>query len=181
MHIFTLMLVSKLLSGKSKRQFKGFKGIVEVKHAIPGRIRFFIPLLKNNPEGCDKLQKQLVKADVIKEISINALTGSLLIIYDKSGTDEATLTGVVVKLLGLEDQVEKSPLSNIGKEINQVMKSLNTSIYEYSNGMVDLNNLITLSFLSMGAYSLIRNPRMLPSGLSLLYWAYNNAQKQLSK
>lgn len=178
MHIFTLMLVSKLLSGKTKRRFKGFKGVVEVKHAIPGRIRFAIPLLKNNQEGCDKLKKQLVKADVIKEISINALTGSLLMVYDKNRTDETTLTGVVVKLLGLEDQVEKSPLSNIGREINQVMKTMNTSIYEYSNGMVDLNNLVTVTFFTMGAYSLIRNPRMLPSGLSLLYWAYNNAQKQ---
>jgi hypothetical protein len=102
-----------------------------------------------------------------------------LIIYDKSKTDEATLTGVVVKLLGLENQIEDKPVPGIGKEINEVMKSLNTSIFEYSNGMVDLNNLITLAFFSMGAYSLFRNPRMLPSGLSLLYWAYNNAQKQL--
>jgi hypothetical protein len=176
--MLTLMLISKLLSGKAKPQFKGFKGVVEIKHAIPGRIRFFIPILKNNPEGCDKLQKQLVKADVIREIKINPVIGSLLMIYDKDGTDEATLTGVVAKLLGLEDQIDQSPLSSIGKEIKQVMKSLNTSVYEYSNGVVDLNNLITLGFFSLGAYSLLRNPRTLPSGLSLLYWAYNNAQKQ---
>ncbi len=176
--MLTLMLISKLLSGKAKRKFNGFKGVVEIKHAIPGRIRFFIPILKNNPDGCDKLQKQLVKAEVIREIKINPVIGSLLMIYDEDGTDEATLTGVIVKLLGLEDQVDESPLSSAGKEIKQMMKSLNTSVYEYSNGMIDLNNLITLAFFSMGAYSLIRNPRMLPSGLSLLYWAYNNAQKQ---
>ena len=178
MHIFTLMLISKLLKGKSKKHFKGFKGIIEIRHSLNGRIRFFVPKLKGNPEACASLEKHLIKAEVIREIKINHVSGSVLLIYKPGGADDATLTGVLVKLLGIEKEIEKDPTPVVGKELSGLLKSINTAIYEHSNGLLDLNNLITMSFMSMGIFSMIKSPRILPSGLSLLYWAYNNATRK---
>lgn len=181
MHILTIMLLSRLLKGKQNKPFKGFREVVEIKHAFPGRIRFYVPTLKNNPEACLSLKEQLSKAEVISELVVNPVTGSLLIVYQPDATEETTLTGVVIKLLGLEKEVEKEPQPMLGKELTGMVKSLNTSIYEYSDGLMDLSDLVTISFFSLGAYSMLRNPRMLPSGLSMIYWAYRTISVKMGQ
>ena len=137
--------------------------MVEVLHSIPGRVRYFVPSLKNNQEACDQLEKQLLNADAIHQLRINPLTGTVLMLFDPEKIDLATLTGVLVKLLGLEEAVEERPESFLGKEIAVVLDSLNRSIFESTNGMADLNSLVTTTFLSMGLYALLRGSRALPA------------------
>ncbi len=179
MHILTGLLLSKLLTGTgNKKAFRGFRGIVEIRHVIPGRVRFYIPVLKMNVEKGEQLKKGLLKAAAIKQVEINPLLGSVLIIFDTKKIDEVTLTAVLAKLLGLEKEVDKTPTSLIGQKLSRMLKSANSSVYEQTNGMLDLNTAITLSFLSMGVWSILRNPTILPAGISLVYWAYNNATIQ---
>lgn len=179
MHILTGLLLSKLLSGAGqKKAFKGFRGIVEVRHALPGRIRFHIPVLKMDIEKGQLLQKELAKAASIEKVFINPLLGSVLIIFDNNKIDEVTLTAVLARLLRLEKEIRKTPRSLIGQELGSLLKSANSSVYEQSNGLLDLNTAITLSFLSLGVWSVFRNPKVLPAGISLIYWAYNNASMQ---
>lgn len=172
--------MSKLLSGAGKpRTFRGFRGIVEIKHAIPGRVRYYIPFLRNDIEKGQMLEQQLLKASAIKEININPLLGTVLVVYEAGKINEVTLTGVLAKLLGLEKELEKTPRSLIGKELNKVLKSANSTVYEQTDGLLDLNSAITLAFLSLGLWSIARKPSILPAGVSLVYWAYNNSLKQL--
>jgi hypothetical protein len=180
MHILTGLLLSKLFAGSGKaRKFKGFRGIIEIKHTIPGRIRFHIPLLKMDIAKGQLLEKQLLKAAAISQIHVNPLLGSVLIVYDVNKLDEVTLTGVLAKLLGLEKELEKAPKSLVGEEVSKVLKSANSSIYEQTDGLLDLNTTITITFLSLGIWSIIKGPSILPAGISLVYWAYNNSIKQL--
>ncbi len=178
MHILTGLLLSKLFTGSGKpRRFKGFRGIVEIKHAIPGRVRYYIPTLKMNMEKGQMLEQQLQKAAAIKQIKVNTLLGTVIVLYDPGKIDEVTLTGVLARLLGLDKELEKTPRSLIGKEVSQVLKSANSSIYEQTDGWLDLNSAITVTFLSLGLWSIVRRPSILPAGISLLYWAYNNSLK----
>ncbi len=182
MHILTGLILSRLLAGdKKKKAFRGFRNIVEIRHHIPGRVRFYIPSLINNTGAGHNLEKQLIKADPVKQIKINPVTGTLLIIFEQEQIEVATLTGVIVKLLGLEQEIEKTRPSIVGKELYDILKSANSSLYESSNGFVDLNSLITISFLSLGVYSLLRSPKILPAGLSLMYWAYNNSMRNMGQ
>ena len=180
MHILTGLLLSKLFTGSGNpRKFKGFRSIVEVKHAIPGRVRFFIPVLKMDMEKGALLEQQLGKAAAIERITVNPLLGTVLIVYDTDKIDEMTLTGVLAKLLGLEKELEKTPRSVMSQEVTRILKSANSTVYEQTNGLLDLNTAITLTFLSLGIWSVVRNPSVLPAGISLIYWAYNNSMKQL--
>ncbi len=180
MHIITGLLLSKIFAGSGKtKSFKGFRGIVEVKHAIPGRVRFHIPVLKMNLEKGEMLQQQLLNAAAIKELSISPILGTVLVRYDERKIDVMTLTGVLAKLLGLEKELEKTPKSLMGQEVNKVLKSANSSIYEQTDGLLDLNTAISLTFLSMGIWSIIRSPSILPAGISLVYWAYNNSMMKM--
>lgn len=180
MHILTGLLLSKLFAGQAKtRIFRGFRGIVEIKHAIPGRVRYYIPVLKMDVKKGQLLEQQLMKAVAIKEIKVNPLLGTVLVGYDVSKIDEVTLTGVLAKLLGLEKELERTPRSLVGQEVSKVLKSANSSIYEQTEGLLDLNTAITITFLSLGIWSIVRSPSILPAGISLVYWAYNNSMKQL--
>ncbi len=180
MHILTGLLLSKLFAGSGNpRKFKGFRGIVEVKHAIPGRVRFFIPVLKMDMEKGALLEQQLGKAAAIERITVNPLLGTVLIVYDAGKIDVMTLTGVLAKLLGLEKELEKTPRSVMGQEVSRILKSANSTVYEQTDGLLDLNTAITLTFLSLGIWSVVRSPSILPAGISLIYWAYNNSMKQL--
>ncbi len=182
MHIITGLLLSKLFaSSGQQRKFKGFRGIIEVKHSMPGRIRFCIPVLKMEMEKGHLLEQQLLKAEAIHQIKVNPLLGSLLIVYDAEKLDEVTLTGVLAKLLGLEKELEKTPRSVLGQELSKVLKSANTTIYERTDGLLDLNSAIALGFFSMGIWSLIRRSSLLPAGISLLYWAYNSSMQSFDE
>jgi hypothetical protein len=178
MHIITGLILSALLGGNKKKGFRGFRGVIEVLHSIPSRVRFYVPSIRDNEEACHQLEKQLLNADAIQQIKINPLTGTILIMYYQEQIDVATLTGVLVKLLELEEAIEERPESLLGKEITAVLDAINRSIYESTNGMADLNSLVTTTFLTMGLYALLRGSRALPAGLSLLFWAYNTSMHQ---
>lgn len=45
----------------------------------------------------------------------------------------------------------------MSKELKNFYSSLNTGIYDYSNGIMDLNSLLTTSFLTLGVYSFFRS------------------------
>ncbi len=55
MHIITGIIVSALLGGKKKKGFRGFRGVVEVLHIIPGRVRFSVPSIRDNEDACHQL------------------------------------------------------------------------------------------------------------------------------
>jgi len=181
MHILTGLLLSRLFASKGpKKTFRGFRGIVEIRHSIPGRVRFHVPVLKKNIEKGAMLEKELKKAAAIRQISVNPLLGSVLVVYDPEKINEVTLTAVLAKLLGLEKEMEKPPRSVIGQQMAKFIKSANSSVYEQTDGLMDLNAAITVSFLSLGVWSLLRNPRVLPAGVSMIYWAYNNVAANAS-
>lgn len=178
MHIITGLLLSGLFSGKKGQNvFRGFRGLVEIRHQTPGRIRFFIPLLKQNAEKGHVLEQQLTKADAIHKVQTTQLTGSLLIEFDHSKLSPETLTGVLIKLLGFEAEAEKPMPSVAAKELKRILDAANRTVSDKTEGVLDLNSFVTLAFLSLGVWSLVRNPNIMPSGVSLLYWAYNNAIK----
>ncbi len=176
MHILAGIILTRLLSGNNNKGFKGFIGVIEIRHFLSGRVRFFVPVLKNEPEKCQQIKNHLEKASQLKSVVANPITGSLLIEFDNEKIDIETITGVVVKILGLEETISKTPKSLVTKELKSIFKSMNTGIYEYTKGMMDLNSVITTSFLSLGIYALISKRNFMPSGLSLLYWTYMNMQ-----
>lgn len=59
-------------------------------HHVPGRMRVKIPMLKNSPAIASELQQNLQELDGIEQILVNAVTGSVLIYYNRDtvGSDQ---------------------------------------------------------------------------------------------
>jgi copper chaperone CopZ len=180
MHIITGLLISALLGRKNKtgegkkgERAVGFRDILEVRHAIPGRIRLFAPLLKKSEEAARHLIKELSKARGIEAIHVEPATGTVLLLYDKEKLAETVVFGAVLQLLGLESEVEKRPESLMAAGIRDVSEAANRAIYEGSGGVIDLWTLVPMALAAYGLYRISKPGGLnVPGGFTLLWWAY---------
>jgi copper chaperone CopZ len=67
-------------------------------HQVPGRLRVKIPSLRSSPEQAEKLQMLLDKVNGVQRSSVNPITGSVLVLFDRDAVDSEEI------LEALEDQ-----------------------------------------------------------------------------
>ena len=119
MHIITGLLISALIGKKKKQQgaegahIHGFRGIAEVRHRLPGRMRLYAPILKTTSEAGRHLMQELSKARGVSSIQVSDISGTTLIQYDPEKVDESLIFTAVIHLLGLEKEIEERPESSV--------------------------------------------------------------------
>lgn len=152
-----------------------YRGIIEVKHYIPGRIRYSIPAIVDNPNKLKNIIKVVSDFDNIIDIKGSSVTGSLTVQFEH--INASLVTGILIHLLELKDEIEKPVVGNIYKKILSIGTAFNRGVYEETKGMFDLNSLISISLGVFGVTALIRKPVMLPGAWTLLWWFYNTSMR----
>lgn len=162
---------------KTQPEYSIYNNVLDLRHSMPGRLRLASKQLRSESMA-SALVVQLTRIDTIQQVSVNTTTGSILIIYQEKQVDEQLLIGAVVKLLGLEEDLLNKKDSIIKQELNLVGTSINNSIYDKTHGLLDGKTAMSMSFLGLAVYNLIRTKKMTtPPTLNLLYWTYNLLQK----
>lgn len=156
-----------------KSNVPSFRGMLEVKHYLPGRIRLYMPILKNNKEAENVLIHQMTRIQFIKSLKINVVTGTILINYDENEIKPILLMGIVIKLLGLESEINKEPESLVKKEIVNLKDSVNLAIYDKTKGIFDIKAIMLLGLFISGINKCIKDPKVTPGGITYLWWAYS--------
>ncbi len=178
MHIITGMLLSFLFTQKkrsNKPPLLQLRWPIITKHLLPGRVRFQIPLLVSQEKTVKDLTQQLEKIEGVQQIDCSIITGSVLILFDEGKLQAELLFAALIRLLNLEQELEKLPAPIIRKEIKRIGQGLNQAIYSKSNGLLDLKTLVPLSFGLFGIYRLIaERPISLPTSITMIWWAYNS-------
>lgn len=174
------MVVGFLLASMLKR--KGIKsstlpsivGKIEVAHAIPGRIRYSAPLIENSDRSVQlQIEKKLKNIDGIESVQVNPISGSMILTYDSALIKDYVAHSIVLKLLGLEKELDHSPQSILLKELKLLGHGLDHQIYQSSAGLLDLKTSLMMALISIALYRIIiLQERSLPSGLNLLWWSY---------
>nr|WP_300004096.1 hypothetical protein [Tissierella sp.] len=149
-----------------------FRGVIEVKHKLQGRIRFALPLLKGNPEAFEELKSQLDRIEPILGVETNYITGSLLVNY-REDIQPTLIVGILIKLLGLEERVRNKPQAFITREFKSAQDSVSLAIDEKTKGFLDLNAVFFLLFTATGISRIIKNPKVGPAGFTYLWWGYS--------
>jgi hypothetical protein len=176
MHMLVGLLLTRFL--KHAHSKSGFlphiRGKFEVIHTLPGRIRFRIPMLEGqDPEVIDSVEKELKRLPEINRVVLNPISGSLVLDYNDEEIKASIICGILLKLLGLEDDLDDQPQSLAQKELNLIGTSLNRQVYNSSAGIFDLTSALALTIFALGLYKIIvQRDRNTPSGFSLLWWAY---------
>jgi len=176
MHMVVGFILASLLR-KKKGMGAGLpsiRGKLETKHALPGRLRFSSPLLIGLQDRTQlKIGAEINRIDGIQQVDMNEHTGSLLIRYDPSVIEPFIVHGIVVKVLGLEKDLEKSPDGLLTREMGLIGRSLNQHIYESSGGLMDLKSALMMSVFMLALYRIvIQGDRALPGGINLIWWTY---------
>lgn len=164
-------LKEKLINNKNS--LPSFKGILETKHILPGRIRLVANILVKNDNLKNIFETQMSKIGGIKQIEVNTITGSILIYYDINSLPPLMIFSVCAKLLGLEEMLSAKQQSKIQSNITELNDSINTSLYQKTNGLLDFKTLVPLFFLGIGLKKVFIDKTTLSANpYSLLFWAY---------
>ena len=182
MHIITGLLVSAMLRGKGSPEQRGvpsFRGVLETKHLLPSRIRLSIPTLVQNHDAKETVLAGLKRLKGIETVSVNLISGSVVIFYDNTKLKPELVIAAMVRILGLEKEIEKPPLSMVSKELTQLGEALNRALFEQSGGLLDLWTAVPLMLAGFGIYKLFSGAGALggPGALTLLWWAYSTLFK----
>ena len=102
---------------------------------------------------------QMAKIKGVKWIDSNKITGSILIYYEENIIQADLLFAALIRLLGLDDELQKAPASYLNTEIRSAFESLNQAVYSKTNGILDLYTTIPLLLAALGVSQIIKNKR----------------------
>jgi copper chaperone CopZ len=179
MHIITGLIVSSLLGkrlfgARSPRNFTlSFRGIIETRHLLSGRVRYRVPKLINNPQAKSEVEETIAGVEGITEVRANTVTGSVLVTFRQEKIDYRLILAALAKVLELDKAISETPHSRLAEGLDDLGGGLNRAVYEYSGGLVDVKTLLPLGLAGVGLYSLVRSRNLaLPGAFTLLWWAY---------
>ena len=162
---------------ENKMLLPNFYGIFEVKSATKNRIRIEIDKLKNNREEIEILKENLKKISVIKNFKIIQNLGSLTIEFDDTQIDSQFMIGIILKLLNLDEELLKDRKGKIKNTFSNLGKLADITIYNKTKGLFDAKTLAGTMLLIYGIKK-FKNEMFLPSGATLIWWAYRLLSKK---
>ena len=101
-----------------------FKGILEVRASIPGRMRLFVPSLAGSMEQALQVREQLLGTGVVHRVELEPRTGSMLVCYDERKVEAAVIEGAVIKLLGLDAVINGKQKSRMESGLHTILDAV---------------------------------------------------------
>ena len=179
MHIITgLVMASLLKRGKEKAVPQSpllrLAAPVRTRHLLPGRARFEVPRLKGDANTAEDLALSLQRIQSVEAVRVSPVTGSVILCYDPEAISPELLVAAIIKLLGLETELDRAPSSVVSRELREVSHAVNRAVYDRTGGIVDLRTAMFLTLAAVGVTRLWRGGTLaLPAGFTLLWWAGN--------
>ena len=176
MHMVIGFILAAILKKKKKagQALPVIPGKFEISHAMPGRIRFRVPSLESRADSQIKtIRDELPQITEIHSVDINSYSGSILVEYDTDGIEPYVVCGLLVRILGLEADLDSRPESAVQREFKIIGNAVKRAVYNTTAGTLDLTSAFILLTMFLGLYKIVlQNDRTLPGGINLLWWAY---------
>lgn len=140
-----------------------------VVHHLPGRLRLRIPEKRMNQIYFDNLKAQALEFGGVEHVSVDPLTGSLLIRHVLADEELTTLlqTDLELDLEPAPVPVGRDALASLGASINTVDHRLKRA----TGGATDLRVLLFMLLVGMAIRQILRGQVMIPAA-ALLWNAF---------
>ena len=174
MHIMTGLLLASLFgrkSGPDRPPLPTFPGVLETVHVLPGRIRLRTPRLVRRPREAEALQHRLARLAGVHDVAVNPLSGSICVRFAPDRVRPELLFGAVIRLLGLERELQRRPRSRIGQGIRDGGDALNRALHSQTGGLLDLWTAVPLALTGLAMRNIATGQ---PYGWPMLWWAYRS-------
>lgn len=155
---------------------------IELRHAIPGRIRLRIPGIKGEPGLSLEVHKQLSALPVIRRVEVNPVTGSVLVLYDPADSAAIAQLGRLI-IPGLDLDAMPGPEDFAGgagpeavratEAVESLARALDRKVAEATGRAVDLKFLVPASLFVGGLVRLMASKKIpSPTWYDFLWFAF---------
>ncbi|RYD01564.1 hypothetical protein N752_28735 [Desulforamulus aquiferis] len=134
------------MAAEQMRKFAG-NGDIKLVHSISGRRRYYDGRIKWDNGYAKKIESYLTKVTEINKVTLNRLTGSIVITYS---CPEETVDKVFRKFGGFPGK------GNVRKRVHFIFSHINKSLYRTTGGNLDLPTSLAGIFLVLGLSRTIR-------------------------
>jgi len=165
------LLMTPKVQPRNQMKLPSFHGVAEVRASIPGRIRLYMPAVSLNPDAAARMKKQMEDTGAVHEVRINPSTGTVLLLYDETQVEAAVVEGAAIRLMGLDEAIQRQPVSKMEKSLQMLWNSINHGVMETTGGWMDARMLAGAALSIAAVRSLMMNGAVLPGGITLLWWA----------
>jgi len=158
---------------RNRMKLPSFPGIAEVRASIPGRLRLYMPAVITNDEAARRMKERMESTGAVRQVCLNRRTGSALFLYDESQVEAAVVEGAAIRLMGLDDEIRKPPVSQMEKGLSVLWDSVNHGVLEATNGLMDGRMLAGSALVAAALRGMVVSGAALPGAMTLLWWASN--------
>ncbi|HIX83089.1 MAG TPA: hypothetical protein H9979_00845 [Candidatus Megamonas gallistercoris] len=145
-------------------------------HAIKGRRRYYIDMLKNNEKLAKLISVKLSELPFVKEVTTNINTGSLLILYScTENIMDDIFTQLKQRVFSIGSRVITSSsdiTTQIGCILLNLIREINMWIKAKTGNLMDLRIAVAALFIIRGLRKVMTMGQR-PSGPQMLWWAFS--------
>jgi len=186
MHLVIGFLASALMAARrrsgSRSPLLELSYPIRTLHLLPGRVRFEVPKLRGDRGGGDRLTAALERLEGVYEVRCTPRVGTVLVRFDHTRLQPELLVAAMVRLLGLEAEMETAPQSRASRELREAANALDRAVFDSTGGVLDLRTAVPLALGALGVYRIVtRQGAMLPAGATLVWWAYSAMSRGAAK
>ena len=185
MHLITAAVISLLankdaagLFGNIRRnadtlRVPSFPGIIERRHVLPGRLRFRVNALKGNRDGAALLENRLPVLPGVGSVRCDTRTGTVLV-TGESSLDGALVVAGIAKILGLEKEIDRRPVSRITRAVRRSWQGVDRALYDRTGGLLTVRDLVGILLLASTVRQVVSTGRLgLPPAFTLVWWLFH--------
>jgi hypothetical protein len=140
-----------------------------IRYRSPQRIRLKVTSQRGNTDYFDELREKLTDLQEFKELKVNALTGSVLLIDDN--LDVASIASYANSSHLFELTTEESNPSPLAHQAVNPIKQLDQLIKQYTGGYADLTSVLFVLLSAVGIYDIVRGKAKLPPWYTAFWYA----------
>lgn len=161
---------------KAHQQIVSFSGVLEVVHALPGRIRLRMPSLRARVRALAEFATSLKRLEGIQDVTVNPVLGTALVRYDAAKLTPSLVVAAATHGFDFETAV-RNHQSLVGGELRALHYAFNQAIMQRTGGVLDLPALMTVLLIVTFVRGITGRGGPKVSPLAVLWWLHRSLSR----
>lgn len=161
---------------KAQQQIVSFSGVLEVVHALPGRMRLWMPSLRARARALAEFATSLKRLEGIQDVTVNPVLGTALVRYDAAKLTPSLVVAAATHGFDFETAV-RNHQSLVGGELRALHYAFNQAIMQRTGGVLDLPALMTVLLIVTFVRGITGRGGPKVSPLAVLWWLHRSLSR----
>lgn len=161
---------------KAHQQIVSFSGVLEVVHALPGRMRLRMPSLRARARALTEFATSLKRLEGVQDVTVNPVLGTALVRYDAAKLTPSLVVAAATHGFDFETAV-RNHQSLVGGELRALHYAFNQAIMQRTGGVLDLPALMTVLLIVTFVRGITGRGGPKVSPLAVLWWLHRSLSR----